>query len=166
MTEIFTRRSIRKFKDMPIEEEKLKAILKAGMNAPSAGNQQPWEFVVIRDRSRLVGLAEGGPYWSMLKECAVAIIVCGNIDKEKFSGYWVQDCSASLQNILLEAKTQGIGTVWLGTTPVPERIEFVTKFINAPSNIKPLGIVALGYGNEEKEANNKFDIGMIVENSY
>ncbi len=166
MKEIYTRRSIRKFKDIPIEDEKLQQILKAGMNAPSAGNQQPWEFVVIKNKDTLQKLCDVAPHWFMLKECVAAIVVCGNKNKEKFPGYWIQDCSASLQNILLQATSLGIGSVWLGATPIKERVEFVKNIINAPENIEPLGIVALGYADEQKPANDKFDENMIIKEKY
>ncbi len=166
MKEIYARRSIRKFKNINLEDDKLKQILKAGMNAPSAGNQQPWEFVVIKNKHTLQKMSDFAPNWFMLKDCSVAIIVCGNINKEKYPGYWIQDCSASLQNILLEATTQGIGSVWLGTTPIPERVQFVKNIIKAPQNIQPLGIVALGYSDEDKEENNKFDENMIIKENY
>ncbi len=166
MNEIYTRRSIRKFKDIPLEDEKIKQILKAGMNAPSAGNQQPWEFVVIKNKETLQNLSQFAPYWFMLNDCAAAVVVCGNKDKEKFAGYWIQDCSASLQNILLEATSLNIGSVWLGTTPITERVEAVKKAINAPQNVEPLGIVALGYADEQKEPNDKFNEDMIIKEKY
>ncbi len=165
MNEIYKRRSIRKFKDIPVENEKLKEILKAGMNAPSACNKQPWEFVIIRDREKLNKISEFAPSWHMLKESPIAIVVCGNTQKSMLN-YWIQDCSASIQNILLQATTLNIGTVWLGTTPIEERVDFIKKMINAPKHIEPLGIIALGYGDEEKEPNDKFNEELVIEGSY
>ena len=150
MEEIFERRSIRKYKDKKVEAEKINKLLEAGVAAPSAGNEQPWHFVVIKDRERLDHLAEIHSYAKMLKDAPLAIAVCADLDKQKYQGFWVQDCSAAIQNILLEAEALDLGSVWLGCHPAEAREKAVSEYLEVPENIKTLSLVAVGYPAEEK----------------
>ena len=150
MEEIFERRSIRKYKDKEVETEKIKRLLEAAVAAPSAGNEQPWHFVIIKDRKRLNHLAEIHPYAKMLKEAPLAIAVCADLDKQKHQGFWVQDCSAATQNILLEAVSLGLGTVWIGCHPAENREKKVSEYLEVPNNIKTLSLIAVGYPAAEK----------------
>ena len=119
---LLTRRSIRKYKATPISEAVVYELIRAGMNAPSAGNAQPWHFVVIRERQLLDAVPEFHPNAQMIKEAPMAILVCGDERLEKYHGFWVQDCSAATQNILLAAHDRGLGAVWLGIYPLEERV--------------------------------------------
>jgi len=150
MEEIFARRSIRKYKDKKVEVEKIEKMLEAAAAAPSAGNEQPWHFVVIRDREKLDHLAEIHPYAKMLKEAPLAIAVCADLNKQKHQGFWVQDCSAATQNILLEAVSLNLGAVWLGCYPAEAREKAVSKYLELPSDFKTLSLIAVGYPAEEK----------------
>lgn len=150
MEEIFSRRSIRKYKDKNIESEKIRKLLEAGAAAPSAGNEQPWHFIVIRDRERLDHLAEIHPYAKMLKKAPLAIAVCADLDKQKYDGFWVQDCSAATQNILLEAVSLDLGAVWLGAYPAEDREKKISSFLELPENIKTFSLISIGYPAEEK----------------
>lgn len=147
---IFKRRSVRKYVKKEIEDDKVEVLLKAAMYAPSAGNEQPWHFVVVKNRELLKKLAEAHPNGKMLNDAALAIVVC--VDK-KLSKYkvdmWVQDCSASTQNILLAATALGIGSVWLGVYPVEKRIKDVSETLRIPEDITPFSIVSLGYPENE-----------------
>ena len=91
MKEIFERRSIRKYSKLPIPDDEIEKLLRAAMAAPSAGNQQPWEFILIKDNNILTDITKVHPYSQMLKEASVAIVICADTDKEKHVGYWVQD---------------------------------------------------------------------------
>ena len=115
MDTIFSRRSIRKFKDKTLSKEDLDKIIRAGMVAPSAGNEQPWHCILIDDKKILNEITKVHPYSSMLKEVNYAIVVCGDLTLEKYEGFWVQDCSAATQNMLLMITSLGLGSVWLGT---------------------------------------------------
>lgn len=148
MENIFTRRSIRKYEEKVIEKQKIEKLLKAAMQAPSAGNQQPWEFLVIENKETLNKLSEISPYATMLKECPLAIIVLSNEEKMRFPEYWQQDLGAATQNILLEAVELGLGSVWLGVAPLKDREEFIKKIFNLPQNITPFNIIVLGYPKE------------------
>ena len=150
MREIFERRSIRKYKDKKVEAEKIEKLLEAAAAAPSAGNEQPWHFVVIKDRKRLDHLAEIHPYAKMLKEAPLAVAVCADLNKQKHQGFWVQDCSAATQNILLEAVSLDLGAVWLGCHPAEAREKAVSEYLELPANFKTLSLIAVGYPAEEK----------------
>jgi len=131
------------------------------MAAPSAGNEQPWEFVVIRDRKLLSAIPKFHPYSLMLYEASVAILICGDPSKEKYAGFWVQDCSAATENMLLEAIELGLGAVWLGVYPNQERIAGMRKLLNIPESLVPFSLVSLGYPAEQKEPTDRFDAGRI-----
>ena len=104
--EIITRRSVRSYRSDAVSEEQIEQVLRAAMAAPSAGNQQPWEFIVVTDRTLLTKINEVHPHSKMLLEAPAAIVVCGNLTREKHVDYWIQDCSAAVQNMLLEATHQ------------------------------------------------------------
>lgn len=157
MNSIFHRRSIRKYTGEVVSEELIEEILKAGMAAPSAGNEQPWHFIVIRDKSIMEDITKFHPYSQMLKEASHAIVVCGDLSLQKYEGYWIQDCSAAMQNMLLMADSLGLGAVWLGVYPREERVDKLKELLNIPQNVIPLGIMSLGYPAETKEPSDRFN---------
>ena len=114
MQSIFNRRSIRKYTGEAVPEEMIEQILRAGMAAPSAHNKQPWHFIVIDNKDTLLEIPKFHPYSNMLKEASHAIVVCGDSTIEESEGYWVQDCSAATENMLLMAQELGLGACWLG----------------------------------------------------
>ncbi|NYT03475.1 MAG: nitroreductase family protein [Candidatus Methanofastidiosa archaeon] len=142
---IRTRRSVRKFTDKLIPKEMIDKLLEAAMSAPSAGNQQPWHFVVIDDKNILNEVPKVSLYAPMAKEAAAAIVICGDPSLEKYPGFWVQDCSAATQNILLAAHALGLGAVWSGIYPLEDRASGFRKLLGIPENIVPLSIVIMGY---------------------
>ena len=155
MNAIVTRRSIRKYTQQPVSEEIIKKLLVAAMSSPSAGNQQPWHYVVINDRKIFEEIMKVHPYSQMLKEATVAILVCGDEQLEKHKGYWVQDCSASVQNILLAAHSEGLGAVWLGIYPREDRVSGIRNVVGLPSNVIPLALIPVGYPAETKQEQNR-----------
>lgn len=155
---IMTRTSIRQFTDQPIAKDTLDLLVKAGMAAPSAMNAQPWAFVVVTEREVLDSLNAVKP-WFNLKTATAAIVVCGNLEKTQEGPareYWVQDCSAVTENILLAAHAYGLGAVWCGVYPIPETTTDVTRVLGLPENIIPLNVVTLGYPAENPEPKDKF----------
>jgi len=154
---ILTRRSIRAYTGQPIPAELVELLLKAAMQAPSAGNQQAWQFVVLTDRLRLNALAEVLPYGKMLTTAPLSIVVCGDLAIEKSKGYWVQDCSAATQNILLAAHSLGLGAVWLGVYPREERVRDVRKALGIPETVTPLCAIAVGYPAEQKPRTDRYN---------
>lgn len=166
MKEIFKRRSIRKYSKLPISDSDIENLLRAAMAAPSAGNQQPWEFILIKDKNILADITKVHPYSQMLKEAQLAIVVCADLDKEKLSGYWVQDCSAATENILIESQYLGLGSVWLGVYPREDRVKGIKELLNLPVRVLPLSIVSLGYPAEKKEPSNRYDKSRIHINKW
>lgn len=150
------RRSVRKYRQGDIPEEVMEALLRSAMQAPSARNLQPWEFIVVRDRESLGRIPDYHPYSSMVPEAGAAILVCGNTEFQKDPGYIAQDCSAAVQNLLLEAVEQGLGAVWLGVFPRKERIDGMVELFGLPSHIIPVALVSVGYPAEEPEYQDRF----------
>ncbi|HGE70115.1 TPA: nitroreductase family protein, partial [Candidatus Poribacteria bacterium] len=127
MQAILSRRSIRRYTDKPVSDEVVEQLLKSAMSAPSAGNEQPWHFVVIRDRQILNEIPKIHPYSGMLKEAPLAILICGDESLQKYKGYWVQDCSAATENLLIAVNALGLGGVWLGVYPIEDRVVGIRK---------------------------------------
>lgn len=143
---IYTRRSVRSFTGEGISREDLMKLLRAGMSAPSAVNVQPWSFIVVTDRTTLDKLCDKLPHAKMLDKAGAAIVVCGIPDKDEvFSkDYWVMDCSAASQNILLAAHALGLGSVWTAVHVDKERVKTVREILNIPDNIIPLNVLPIG----------------------
>ncbi len=158
---LITRRSIRKYTGEKISDSDIELIVKAGMYAPSANNQRPWHFVVIDDREVLDRIMKAHPYAAMLRDASHAVVVCGDLQKQNAPGYYLLDCSAATQNVLLAAHALGYGAVWLGvesgSQPVldamrkgitpeqrEERIRAASEILNLPDFIRPVAIVSLG----------------------
>ena len=120
-------------------------LLRAAMSAPSAGNGQPWQFVVVDERSMLDQIPSVSPYAAMCKYAKLAIMVCGDTTKEKYPGFWVQDCSAAIMCLLLAAHEKGLGAVWTGAHPMPDRVTGLKKLFGLPENVIPLGLVVIGH---------------------
>ncbi|WP_028575198.1 nitroreductase family protein [Desulfonatronovibrio hydrogenovorans] len=154
---ILTRRSIRKYKDQPVSPQDVQVLLEAAMSAPSAGNAQPWQFVVITSRDTLDAIPSFHQYSRMLLQAPLAILVCGDLEREKFKGYWVQDCSAATQNILLAAHDLELGAVWLGIYPEKIRINGMRRLLNLPDTIMPLSLVSIGYPDQPWGRADRFD---------
>lgn len=154
---IMTRRSVRKYRPGRISDPKLRRILEAAMNAPSANNLQPWRFVVVRERETLLKMTDVHPYAGMLKEAGAAIVVCGDLSGEGNKDYWVQDCAAATQNALLAAHALGLGAVWLGVYPRKERVSGIQKLLYLPQDMVPLSIVSLGKPVEKPAPAKRYD---------
>ena len=160
MEQIFTRVSIRKYQDRPVEKEKTLAILRAAMQAPSAGNQQPWEFYVVTNKEKLKALSEVHPYAGMTKGAPVAIVAVYR--KECILPDYAQiDLSIAMENLWLETDAQGLGGVWLGIAPQEERMKPVEEILNMPDTMRAFAIFPYGYPAEEKTQQDRFDESRI-----
>lgn len=160
------RRSIRRFAARDIGEPELKRILEAGMAAPSAGNQQPWRFVVLRDPRVKADVAALSPHASLLTDAPLGIVVCGDLDAEKHAGFWIQDCSAAAENMLLAAHAMGLGAVWLGYYPREERWRGAQRVLSIPERVVPLAVLALGPPAEQKGPANRYEASFIHINRW
>lgn len=163
---ILTRRSIRRYTGEKVDGETIRKVLEAGMAAPSAGNQQPWHFIVLDDRKVLDAVPEHHPHSSMIREAPVAILVCGDISAEKHQGYWVQDCAAATQNMLLAVTDMGLGAVWLGVYPREDRVRGLRALLKLPEHIIPFSLIPIGRPAEEKPPAGRFDSGRIHYNRW
>lgn len=167
MEAILSRRSIRHYTAEPVPEEMIQELLKAAMSAPSAHNRQPWHFVIITDRKILDEIRQVHPYASMLQEAQVVILVCGDLQLDQGSGFWVQDCAAATENILLAANAKGLGAVWVGIYPVEETsASLIRKLIGLPEHIVPLSLVPMGYPVEKKPPANRSNPDRIHRNRW
>jgi nitroreductase len=144
---ILTRRSVRHFGPNPVPDEELDILLRAAMHAPSAGNAQPWHFVVITDRKVLDEVPKFHTSAEFIFEVPAAILICADENVAR-PGRWLLDCSAAAQNMLLAAHARGLGACWIGIQPDPVRIEGVSTLLGLPANIRPLCLVAVGYPTE------------------
>ena len=155
---IMTRTSVRKFDGRAISRDTLETIVKAGMAAPTAMNKHPWAFVVVDEREVLDSLGSVHPY-SNLATAAAAIIVCGdmkNTIEADGRDFWIQDCSAASENILLAAHALGIGAVWCGVYPIADRISPVSRVLGLPGDVIPLNIIAMGYPAADAQPKDKW----------
>lgn len=157
---IFSRKSVRNFvENKPVEREKLEMLVRAAMAAPTAVNAQPWTFIIVTRRELLDSLAETLPYAKMLFFASAAIIVCTDSSlmlPELGAQFWIQDCSAATENLLLAAESMGLGAVWTAAYPIPERIESIHKVLELPSNIIPLNVIPVGYPTGEDKPKDKW----------
>ena len=156
MNEIFHRTSIRKYQNKSIEDDKIEKMLRAAMAAPSAGNQQPWEFYVVKDKSTLKKLSKSSPYASCCAFAPLAFVACYRINCT-MPEYAQIDLSASVENLLLEADSLGLGAVWLGIAPIKERMEAVRTVLNIPDNLGAFAIIPCGYPETVHTQQNRFD---------
>lgn len=147
---IMTRTSVRSYTDAAVPDSVVEKLLRAGMAAPSAANQQPWEFVVITEDAIKDSIASSFKWAKMTKDAPLAIVVCGDMDNlmkddQTFGGFWTLDCSAVSENMLLAAHAMGLGGVWCGVYPVKEREETLRAILNLPANLSPLSLLVFGY---------------------
>lgn len=163
---IFKRRSIRRYTNQEISENMIEKIIRAGMAAASAHNEQPWQFVVLKDKNILSDITRFHPYSRMLLEANCAIVVCGDLSDEKREKFWVQDCSATTQNMLLMSTELGLGSVWLGVYPNEDIVKQLKEMLNMPEYIIPFSIVSLGYPAETKETIDRFDKSKVHINKW
>lgn len=153
------RKSVRSFTDEKVDADDLERIVKAGMSAPSAINLQPWELIVFDEGEILDFMVDLHDYSKMFKTATAGIVVCGNMDRtvEGFEDFWVQDCSACTQNILLAIEALNLGGVWLGIYPVKQRCEKLTDYFKLPDNIIPFAVIAIGHPSGDEKSKDKWD---------
>lgn len=150
MQNILTRASVRSFvADKKIERPALDSLVRAGMAAPTAMDKRPWKFIVADDRKAIEAMAGAARQSDMFRSASAIIVVCG--DTTSYAGspmkgdWWVEDCSAASQNILLAAHAMGLGAVWTGAYPDKERSEKLRTALELPEHLIPLNAILLGY---------------------
>jgi len=158
LTIIRKRRSIRKFTDQPVEREKIQQLLEAAMAAPSAMNAQPWEFVVITEKEVMDKFRRALMFAKMNAPAAICVLGSSRMQKGKAGDkFWMQDCSAATENILLAATALGLGSVWIGVHPVTIFKRQVSSILNLPEGVTPLNLIYIGYPAETKDARTQYE---------
>lgn len=167
--DIMTRTSVRAYSDRAVGEETVDTLLRAAMAAPTAGNKQPWRFVVVDDKATLQTISEDFNTMIMAKDAQLAVIMCGDVTAT-FPGegrdYWVQDVSAASENLLLAAHAMGLGAVWCGIYPLQERVAQFSKMFGLPSGIIPMACICIGYPAGETTPKDKWHPEYIHYNSW
>jgi nitroreductase len=151
---IFKRRSIRRFKKEEVNDKLIGLMLYAATHAPSAGNTQEWEFIVVRDEKQKNKLAVAALHQNFIAEAPIVIVVCADLEKIglKYGKrgeflYFAQDTATAVQNILLSAHALGLGSCWVGAFDE----EHVKEILKLPENLRPVAILPVGYPAEEPE---------------
>jgi len=162
---IATRRSVRQYTPEPVSDAQVRILLEAAMAAPSAANQQAWQFVVVDRRELLDQIPSFHPYCRFIRQAPLAVVVCGDLSREKLEGrFWVQDCSAATQNLLLAAHAIGLGGCWLAVYPVEERIDGLRRLLHLPEHLVPLNAVALGHPDGPPKTAERYDPTRVLWN--
>ena len=170
ISSILSRSSLRRFTSEPVSDEAVQTLLHAAMAAPSSMNLQPWHFIVIRDEKLKLELRSCLPYAKMLKDGSIGIVVCGDtslyervnrMDGEDNTLYWVQDCSAASENLLLAAHALGLGAVWTGVYPLESRVSKLQELLRIPSSIVPLNLIVVGHPASSAKPMDKWDATKI-----
>jgi nitroreductase len=166
LSAVLSRRSIRQFTGRAISYTEIVQLLRAAMSAPSAGNEQPWKFVVIDDKDILLRASVADQGMQVISEGAAAILICAEPRLTKYRGYWPEECAAATQNILIAAHILGLGSLWLGIYPVGYRMRRIRKILHLPRRIIPFAFVSLGYASEKKPPSDRFDPHRIHLNCW
>lgn len=160
------RRAIRKYEKRSIEKEKIEKLLRAAMQAPSAANQQPWEFIVVENKETLEKLSEAHLYAKPVKEAPLAILVLSKREDDLiFPQYWQQDLAAATENILLAAVELGLGAVWMGVAPEEDRMNYIKELFQLPQGVKAFAMLSVGYSSDNKVVD-RFDASRIHYEKY
>ena len=156
---IFKRKSVRSFTDEKVSTDKIKNLIRAGMQAPSAFNSQPWEFIVVSDKKDLKAVSKMSRYARPAENAQKLIIVLGNTKRDNV-------VMPMIQNILLQAVAEGLGAVWLGFYPIEDRVNSLRQYFNIPEHIIPFSVIAIGYPKENKEPESRYDESKIHLGKY
>jgi nitroreductase len=162
---IMTRRSIRSWTDEPLTDEQKRVILAAGMNAPSAADARPWQFVTIDDPAVIKAFTDMGGT-EMLAEATWLVVICGDVKKEVYPGFWPQDCSCAAQNMQLAAHDIGAGAVWIAVYPLEERVQKIRTILGVPEEMTPFCVLAMGNPREKLPPEARFDASMVHLNRW
>lgn len=159
---LLTRRSIRRYTDAPVTDTEVEALLRAAMSAPSAFGQRSTRYVVVRDAETRRTLSQASKYAGPIANAQVAIVVCGDTTAERHPGtYFVHDGVAALENLLIAATALGLGAVWVGVHPWPDRMEAVRAALGLPEGIEPIASVAIGRPEKVPAPTDRFESAFV-----
>ncbi|MCR5026246.1 MAG: nitroreductase family protein [Methanobrevibacter sp.] len=166
MSLIFKRRSVRRFSDEKVSDEKIESLLKAGMQAPSSCNAQPWEFIVVSDEKDKEAISKMHKFAKPASKASHLIITVGNLNEAKVIGMIEQDLGACNENILLQATHEGLGAVWLGFHPIEERTLRLKEYLEIPDYCIPFSVICVGYPVDEGEVKLRYDESKVHFDRY
>ncbi|MBC7318248.1 nitroreductase family protein [Candidatus Bipolaricaulota bacterium] len=163
---IRARRSVRRYQSAPVSDEVLTELLSAAVMAPSAGNAQPWRFIVVRDQRLREGLVSAAYGQSFLAEAPVVIVVCADLERARRTYrergetlYCLQDTAAAIQNLLLAATAKGLGTCWVGAFDEGK----VAELLTLSKNLRPVALIPVGKPAESPQARPRRPLSEVVE---
>jgi nitroreductase len=163
---IFTRRSVRRFSDKPVSKEIIDQLLRAATSAPSAGNEQPWHFLILTERKWIDKIPTIHPYAQMCLQAPLVILPCADLELKQYEGYWIQDMAAATQNILLSVRALNLGAVWVGLYPSEERVQSLKKLFKLPGNVVPFCIIPIGYTDVKQTAVDRYQEEKVHFNKW
>lgn len=166
MSLIFKRHSVRKFKEEKVPDELIENLLKAGMQAPSSCNSQPWEFIVVSNDEDKKAISEMHQFAKPAANASHLIITLGNLNEAKVIGMIEQDLGACNENILLQATYEGLGAVWLGFHPIEDRTLRLKEFLNIPDYCIPFSVICVGYPAVESQVHLRYDKSKVHFDRY
>ncbi len=166
MDPVLSRRSVREYTTQSVSDEMLHSLLKAAMVAPSAGDERPWHFVVVDDRRIKEKIPKIHRFAHMAPNAPVALVVCGDKRLQKHHGFWVQDCAAATENILIEAQQLGLGGVWLSVYPVEGTVQGFRRLLDIPEHVIPFALVLVGHPAEHKTPDDRYDESRVHTNGW
>lgn len=157
MSIVFKRHSVRKFKDERVPDDLIENLLKAGMQAPSSCNAQPWEFIVVSKKEDKEAISKMHKFAKPAAGASHLIITLGNLNEAKVIGMIEQDLGACNENILLQATHEGLGAVWLGFHPIEDRTLRLKEYLNIPDYCIPFSVICVGWPESEGEVKLRYD---------
>ena len=166
MSLIFKRHSVRRFRDEKVSDEKIENLLKAGMQAPSACNAQPWEFIVVSKAEDKQAISEMHQFAKPAANASHLIITLGNLNESKVHGMIEQDLGACNENILLQATREGLGAVWLGFLPIEDRVLKLKEYLDIPDYCIPFSVICVGYPARDGEVKLRYDESKVHFDRY
>jgi len=165
---LYSRRSIREYRQGEVADHLLRDLLEAAMAAPSAVAKDPWEFIVVRRRETLRKIADGLPNGKMLADAAAGIVVCGDLNRahDRQLSYLLQDCSAAIENLLLAASVLGLGACWLGVHPREDRVLHLRRLLRIPDAVIPVAVVAVGWPAEAPKPRTRYRADAVHDETW
>lgn len=166
MEALYTRRSVRKYQNNPVPRELIEEAVKAAMFAPSARNQQPWDFIIVDKQELMDEVPSYSPHAQMAKGAPAGVLVCYNKEYDVAEGFWPQDLGAATQNLLLALHAEGLGAVWTGVYPREDRMNGFIKAFNLPENVIPYAFIIIGYPEKEQGETDRFKKERVHYNKW
>jgi nitroreductase len=161
MDAVATRLHVRRYTNQTVGKESIRALLHAAMAAHSEGDERPWHFAVVEDLAARERMAEIHPAVHIVVQAPVVILVCGDQTLQKHPGFWVQDCAAATQSILIKAQAMGLGAMWFGVYPVEGRVQNVRTILGLPPNVIPFSLTTVGYPAEHNGLKCQYDASRV-----